>query len=263
MSPRRRRPCATSRRRRPCVLSERLVASPRRRRLLILSRWLRGRGVLSSSATSLRLRRDGERRLAFTSCWRLPHDVGRHGESRKGATWIQERYTSRNLQLSKRESVKSKPKKAAAAKKDEVRTVPTVPELQALLRGAGLRSTVSRIAVLEHFYEHGGRKSHADIFEALDDRGFDRASIYRILMDLADAKILSRTDLGDHIWRFELLRDGASEHAEQHPHFVCVDCGQVSCLPDVTVKLSGRRPPKSVAAKKVSIQLKGICDDCT
>ncbi|MBX3226949.1 MAG: transcriptional repressor [Labilithrix sp.] len=126
-----------------------------------------------------------------------------------------------------------------------------------------MRSTASRIAVLEHFYEHGGRKSHADMFQALEGRGFDRATIYRILMDLADAKILSRTDLGDHVWRFELLREGAGDHGEEHPHFVCVDCGQLSCLPDLTVELSGRRPPKAIAAKKVAIQLKGVCDACS
>jgi Fur family ferric uptake transcriptional regulator len=137
-------------------------------------------------------------------------------------------------------------------------------EIQNLLRGAGLRSTASRIAVLEHFHAHGGQKSHADLFAALEGRGFDRATIYRILVDLADAKILSRTDLGDHVWRFE-LRKGADgvEHVEEHPHFVCTDCGEVACLPGVTIKISGSKAPKSVAKNRVAIQLKGVCDKCS
>jgi len=151
---------------------------------------------------------------------------------------------------------KAKPQKAAT---------PNVKDYQALLRAAGLRSTTPRIAVLEYFHTHGGQNSHAEIFGALEDRGFDRATIYRILMDLAEAKLLSRTDLGDHVWRFELKKGvGGVEHDDEHPHFVCVDCGAVSCLPGVSIKLEGvAKAPKAVAKKKVAVQLKGVCDDCS
>jgi Fur family transcriptional regulator, ferric uptake regulator len=140
----------------------------------------------------------------------------------------------------------------------------TVAELQALVRGAGLRSTTPRIAVLEHFHAHPGPTSHAEVFEALGDRGFDRASIYRVLTDLAEAKLLTRTDLGDHVWRFELDTGGRrGPHAEAHPHFVCVDCGEVSCLPGLSLKVEGKaKAPASVTKQKVSVQLKGLCDDC-
>jgi Fur family transcriptional regulator, ferric uptake regulator len=151
---------------------------------------------------------------------------------------------------------KTKPRKADS---------PNVKDIQTLLRTAGLRSTTPRIAVLEYFHAHGGQNSHAEIFEALGDRGFDRATIYRILMDLAEAKLLSRTDLGDHVWRFELKKGvGGVEHTEEHPHFVCIDCGEVSCLPGFSIKLEGSaKPPRSVAKQKVAVQLKGLCDNCS
>lgn len=154
-----------------------------------------------------------------------------------------------------------KPVKVKAQKS----STPNVKDYQALLRNAGLRSTAPRIAVLEYFHVHGGQNSHAEIFEGLEDRGFDRATIYRILMDLAEVKLLSRTDLGDHVWRFE-LRKGADgrEHTEEHPHFVCVDCGEVSCLPGVSIKVEGAgRAPRSVSKQRVAVQLKGLCDDCS
>lgn len=155
---------------------------------------------------------------------------------------------------------------AMKGKKSVARKVepPKVKEFQALLRTAGLRSTTPRIAVLEYFHAHGGQNSHAELFTALEDRGFDRATIYRILMDLAEAKILSRTDLGDHVWRFELKKGvGGVEHTEEHPHFVCVDCGEVSCLPGLSFRLEGpSKAPKSVAKNKVAVQLKGRCDNC-
>lgn len=141
---------------------------------------------------------------------------------------------------------------------------PEVKAFQTLLRAAALRSTAPRIAVLEYFHEHGGQNSHAELFSALEDKGFDRATIYRVLVDLAEAKILSRTDLGDHVWRFE-LRKGVNgvEHSEEHPHFVCIDCGAVSCLPGLSLKLEGnRKAPKSVAKNRVTVQIKGQCDSC-
>ncbi len=142
---------------------------------------------------------------------------------------------------------------------------PEIREIQTLLREAGLRSTAPRIAVLEYFHAHGGPNSHAELFEALAGRGFDRATIYRNLIDLAEANILSRTDLGDHVWRFELKKGvGGVEHNEEHPHFVCIDCGEVACLPGLSVRLEGHsKAPKSVVKNKVAVQLKGLCDNCS
>lgn len=141
---------------------------------------------------------------------------------------------------------------------------PNVKEIQGFLRTSGLRSTAPRIAVLEYFHTHSGPNSHAELFEALGEKGFDRATIYRVLMDLADAEVLSRTDLGDHVWRFELKKGvGGVAHTDEHPHFVCVDCGEVSCLSGLSVKLEGAgKAPKSVAKNKVAVQIRGVCDKC-
>jgi Fur family ferric uptake transcriptional regulator len=126
----------------------------------------------------------------------------------------------------------------------------------ATLRGAGLRCTPARLAVLEHFHRTGGTQSHNDVVAALD--ALDRVTIYRVLVDLAEAGLLARTDLGDRVWRFELAR-----HAEEHPHFVCTDCGSVQCLDGLTVAVTGAKVPKAVRARKISIQLKGRCDHCS
>lgn len=141
----------------------------------------------------------------------------------------------------------------------------TVTELKTLLRSSGLRSTGARLAVLQYLHDIGGPNSHGELFDALADRGFDRATIYRNLMDLAEAGIVSRTDLGDHVWRFELKKGARGEnHTEEHPHFVCIDCGQVACLPGLDVRLSGgAKVPRSVSKNKVAVQLKGRCDGCS
>ncbi len=135
-------------------------------------------------------------------------------------------------------------------------------ETHALLREAGLRVTDPRVAVVEHLLGQTAPVSHADLCRSLESAGFDRATLYRNLMDLAQVGIVTRTDLGDHVWRFEMKRREGN-HVVSHPHFVCSDCGTVSCLPDVAVRIvRGKHAPRSLATKNVAIQITALCDAC-
>lgn len=136
-------------------------------------------------------------------------------------------------------------------------------ELRARLRAVGLKGTSPRIAVLEHLEQATAPLSHAEITESLLPRGFDRATLYRNLIDLTDAGLVSRADLGDHVWRFEIKRD-TKAHTNDHPHFVCTDCGEVSCLPGVAIQIvsAGPKAPRSLSKPETEVQLKGVCDRC-
>lgn len=144
-------------------------------------------------------------------------------------------------------------KPAANANRDEFRR---------RLRAAGLRTTLARIAVLEQLETAASPLSHAELADALAPAGFDRVTIYRNLIDLTDAGLVSRTELGDHLWRFETRRAGR-DHAAQHPHFVCVTCGEVSCLADINVDISPSPGSKrSVIGELTEVLLKGRCGRC-
>lgn len=139
-----------------------------------------------------------------------------------------------------------------------------VDAARARLRAAGLRSTGPRLAVLRRLHELTAPVTHGELVADLAPLAFDRATIYRNLIDLTDAGLLTRTDLGDHAWRFELRRsDRRQETDAPHPHFSCVDCGTVACLPGVTVRISSRRgSPRAVRRRDVAVQLRGRCDRC-
>ena len=81
---------------------------------------------------------------------------------------------------------------------------------------------------------------------------------------LTEAGLLRRTDMGDHVWRFELASGPEKGHESGlHPHFVCNSCGDVTCLPDDAIEIHvGRGAPKSLKGRTVEIQVKGRCDDC-
>ena len=127
----------------------------------------------------------------------------------------------------------------------------SIDALKSLVRGAGLRCTTARLAVLEHLSCATGPQTHAEVSEALDHRGFDRATIFRNLTELTEAKLVTRVDLGDHVWRFEAKRHGGADghgHGGDHPHFVCTSCGEVSCLDDVNVAITPRSGALKAAA---------------
>lgn len=143
---------------------------------------------------------------------------------------------------------------------------PPLDAAKAVLREAGLRCTAARLAVLDHLMRATGPKSHAEVADALTDRGFDRATIYRNLTELTESKLVSRVELGDHVWRFEMKRGpGAGKKSgghdtEDHPHFLCTTCGEVSCLDDVSVAIT---PKKHRGIRSVTeVLLKGRCENC-
>ena len=155
--------------------------------------------------------------------------------------------------------------RANVATKAERVVAPTAADLQRILRDAGLRATGARIAVLRFLLQSAVPSSHAELIDALGGAGYDRVTLYRNLTDLAEAGLVTRTDLGDHVWRFELKRTGSAGHAgerSEHPHFVCTECGEVSCLPEASVKVVGGKVPRAAMAKNVTVQIRGICDTC-
>lgn len=126
------------------------------------------------------------------------------------------------------------------------------------LRAAGLRSTAPRLAVLELLGARREPLSHADVFAALGDEGFDRTTLYRNLINLAEAGLAVRVNLGDHVWRFSLARDDAASL-----HFLCIACGSVQALPEDAVKLvMTPNTPRALSRKDIAVQVKGRCDGC-
>ena len=123
---------------------------------------------------------------------------------------------------------------------------------------------MARIAVLRELSGAQTPLSHAEVADKLAGAGFDRVTVYRNLMELSDAGIASRVDLGDHTWRFELKRETSKDHVSEHPHFVCVDCGEVSCLPGVSVSVNEPTDETSAPVGKITeVLLKGHCGNCS
>lgn len=143
----------------------------------------------------------------------------------------------------------------------------SVAAARQLTREAGLRSTSCRVAVLQHLAESPSPTSHAELAEVLVPAGYDKSTVYRCLVELAEAGVISRLDLGDHVWRFEIRTGGQpapDDHASaEHPHFMCLDCGKVTCLPDFDVRISPAKGRKTSSLGDITeVLLKGHCAAC-
>ncbi|MEM6331355.1 MAG: transcriptional repressor, partial [Planctomycetota bacterium] len=131
-----------------------------------------------------------------------------------------------------------------------------------LLRGAGLRATAARIAVTRHLAAAGQPRTHAEVVDGLGDAGFDPSTVFRCLNELADKHLVARLDLGDQVRRFELAGAGGEGEAE-HAHFMCIDCGRLSCLEGYSVQVTSRGNAKQPPLGRVTeVLLRGHCGDC-
>lgn len=125
------------------------------------------------------------------------------------------------------------------------------------LRKHGLRATAARLRVYEALSLARGPVSHADV--CADVPEFDRATVYRNLVDLTDAGLLVRRDHGDRVWRFEMT--SPHEHEVDHAHFVCTSCGQTRCLPHDTIQVS-RPSDLPGPVEEIQVELRGVCQRC-
>ncbi len=132
--------------------------------------------------------------------------------------------------------------------------------MKTLLKQAGMRATPARIATLTMLSQSSKPLSHAEVAAELENLGVDKATVYRNLNDLVGANLLRRAELGDHIWRFELA-DHHDEACSPHPHFVCIDCGAVSCIDEKYLQATDfKLADKTVTVKEILVR--GHCNNC-
>ena len=133
-------------------------------------------------------------------------------------------------------------------------------EADTLLRENGLRVTAKRREVLKAILEASKPLSHTQVVALVAETGLDPATVYRNLIKLRDAGLIEIASRANGIDRYSLVRPEAGAHS--HPHFVCDDCGEVSCLPVEFSPLPSTPERWADSIQSAAIQLRGECPDC-
>lgn len=135
---------------------------------------------------------------------------------------------------------------------------PTI-DTEDLLRRSGLRVTPQRLLILDAFGA-GEHVTADEIYErvAQQSPAINRSTVYRTLDMLRDLELISDTDLGGGVRRYELLG------SPRHHHLVCLDCGHVMTLDDDVVE-----PLRAAVQARYDFEpqfdhlaLYGHCADC-
>jgi Fur family transcriptional regulator, ferric uptake regulator len=130
------------------------------------------------------------------------------------------------------------------------------------LSDAGYRRGGARRAILELLDEQTCALSAVEIERALSDRRREvsRASVYRVMEELAEIGLVQRVEIGQGIVRYEPVRHG---HGHHH-HLVCDRCGRLEPFTDEGLERAIRRLSERlpVQVSEHEIVLHGACEDC-
>lgn len=129
------------------------------------------------------------------------------------------------------------------------------------LKESGLKATVPRIKVLQVFEQSQARHLSAeDVYRTLlaEHADVGLATIYRVLMQFAQAGILRRSHFETGKSVFELNR------GHHHDHLVCVRCGRVEEFVDVDIEARQEEIARSKGFKlqEHALSLYGMCAKC-
>ncbi|MEW1706117.1 Fur family transcriptional regulator [Microbacterium sp. NPDC089190] len=129
----------------------------------------------------------------------------------------------------------------------------------ALIRGAGLRVTTTRVAVLEALRA----RPHAtadDVFARVSGTlaGTSKQSVYNALGDFDDAGLARRIEPAGHSGTFE-LRVG-----DNHHHVVCTGCGRIDDVDCVVGAAPCLHVPEGsgFVIETAEVTFWGVCPDC-
>jgi len=101
--------------------------------------------------------------------------------------------------------------------------MPATAELERMLRGASLRVTRPRIAVLAAVYEHPHADTHSIIGLAREDLPeVSQQTVYDVLGALTDTGLVRRIQPPGSVARYE------ARVGDNHHHAVCRSCGAIS-----------------------------------
>jgi Fur family ferric uptake transcriptional regulator len=132
------------------------------------------------------------------------------------------------------------------------------------LEAAGYRKGGARRAVVEHLGSQSCAVSAFEVETALrgSGRAVGRASVYRVLEQLAALRLVSTLVVGAGTTRYEVSHPSG----EHHHHLVCDSCGAVTPFEDPELERAVERVASRVPAFAVAehdIVLHGQCRACS
>jgi Fur family ferric uptake transcriptional regulator len=137
--------------------------------------------------------------------------------------------------------------------------VPATVDYEQMLRGADLRVTRPRLAVLTAVYDHPHADTHSLIEAVRDELGeVSPQAVYDVLRALTDANLVRRIEPAGSVARYE------SRVGDNHHHIICRGCGaiaDVDCAVGETPCLSAS-DAHGFTIDEAEVIYWGLCPEC-
>ena len=138
--------------------------------------------------------------------------------------------------------------------------MPATAELERMLRGASLRVTRPRVAVLAAVHDHPHADTHSIIGAVREAIGaVSPQAVYDVLRVLTDADLVRRIHPPGSVARYE------SQAADNHHHLVCRSCGaitDVACAAGAAPCLTAA-DDHGYAIDEAEVIYWGVCPACS
>ena len=128
-----------------------------------------------------------------------------------------------------------------------------------LLDSVKLKRTGPRRTILEALLSANRPQTADEIISIIGKASPNKVTVYRTLDSLVSAGLLHRAFVDQRSTHYEMA-DKCSD-SRCHPHFVCTDCGQTQCLPEVSVPMA-TSPPVGFVIHRQQVKLQGLCPKC-
>ncbi len=129
-----------------------------------------------------------------------------------------------------------------------------------LLKDHKLRITDQRNEVLEIFLRQKKSLNHHDL-ETLLGKKIDRVTLYRTLLSFVEGGILHKVPDKTGAIQYALCDDCTHhEHNDEHIHFKCLRCENITCLD--SVHLPAIELPTGYSFVSGDMIITGICKNC-
>ena len=129
-----------------------------------------------------------------------------------------------------------------------------------ILEQKAVRITPMRQLLLEYFLQENRILGLSELEKEFPKS--DRITMYRTLKTFEENGILHSIKGEGEEAKYALCQEHCSpaHHIDQHPHFQCQKCKQVTCIDSQVIPVM--ELPKGYIQKEVSMMIKGICPNC-
>ncbi len=132
-----------------------------------------------------------------------------------------------------------------------------------LLEDVNIKPTPTRMLVLEQLILQQRNLSLSDIEDLLYPS--DRITIYRTLQTFIKKGLVHSVDTVTSGSVYALCSNDCKSdfHIDNHPHFFCEACKQITCSNDFIYTVEIKPNAKQYILSKIEVTLKGLCPNCS